>query len=163
MTAFPDWFHSNTQGYWDDEFASFFDAETGVDIDALWIDMNEPSNFCEYPCDNPGAEGNGIQDGIGQVSKREPEANGVAAQVNTPRFVHRGAAPRVKYHKLASRQENGTKKGLPGRDLIDPAYKIKNDFGSLSSRSTQIPVWLQADFLNRQDCKYRFDSSGWLD
>ncbi|KAF1962356.1 alpha/beta-glucosidase agdC [Byssothecium circinans] len=53
VTAFPDWFHENTQGYWNDQFASFFSADTGVDIDALWIDMNEPSNFCEWPCDHP--------------------------------------------------------------------------------------------------------------
>ncbi|EMF07989.1 glycoside hydrolase family 31 protein [Sphaerulina musiva SO2202] len=53
VTAFPDWFHPNTQGYWNSEFQSFFDPETGVDIDALWIDMNEPSNFCDYPCADP--------------------------------------------------------------------------------------------------------------
>ncbi|KAF1927775.1 glycoside hydrolase family 31 protein [Didymella exigua CBS 183.55] len=50
-TAFPDWFAPNTQGYWDNEFATFFDKDTGVDIDALWIDMNEPSSFCDFPCD----------------------------------------------------------------------------------------------------------------
>jgi len=44
-TVFPDWFHPNMQKYWDNEFASFFNADTGVDIDALWIDMNEPSNL----------------------------------------------------------------------------------------------------------------------
>jgi alpha-glucosidase len=53
VTAFPDWFSPSTQGYWNSEFASFFDADTGVDIDALWIDMNEPSNFCNYPCTDP--------------------------------------------------------------------------------------------------------------
>ncbi|KAK4495387.1 hypothetical protein PRZ48_013718 [Zasmidium cellare] len=53
VTAFPDWFHPNTQGYWDGEFQSFFSADTGVDIDALWIDMNDPSNFCNYPCSDP--------------------------------------------------------------------------------------------------------------
>jgi alpha-glucosidase len=47
VTAFPDWFHPQTQGYWNSEFASFFNAETGVDIDALWIDMNEPGK-CTY-------------------------------------------------------------------------------------------------------------------
>jgi alpha-glucosidase len=26
-----------------------------VDIDALWIDMNEASNFCEFPCSDPAA------------------------------------------------------------------------------------------------------------
>lgn len=36
VTAFPDWFHPNTQGYWDGEFDSFFNADTGLDIDALW-------------------------------------------------------------------------------------------------------------------------------
>jgi alpha-glucosidase len=52
VTAFPDWFHPNTQAYWNNEFASFFDPETGVDIDALWIDMNEAANFCNWPCTN---------------------------------------------------------------------------------------------------------------
>ncbi|KAM3421206.1 hypothetical protein BST61_g1615 [Cercospora zeina] len=56
VTAFPDWFHPNTQPYWNEEFQTFFDAETGVDIDALWIDMNEPANFCNYPCANPELE-----------------------------------------------------------------------------------------------------------
>ncbi|KAK1093876.1 hypothetical protein LTR48_001434 [Friedmanniomyces endolithicus] len=45
-TAFPDWFEPRTQGYWNGQFSSFFDPITGVDTDALWIDMNEASNFC---------------------------------------------------------------------------------------------------------------------
>ena len=49
-TVFPDWFATNTHDYWDNEFATFFDKDSGVDIDALWIDMNEPSSFCNYPC-----------------------------------------------------------------------------------------------------------------
>ncbi|KAK3619563.1 hypothetical protein LTR56_023943 [Elasticomyces elasticus] len=53
VTAFPDWFAPGTQGYWDNEFKTFFDPETGVDIDALWIDMNEASNFCVFPCTDP--------------------------------------------------------------------------------------------------------------
>ena len=36
VTAFPDWFHRDTAEYWNNEFAEFFDAETGVDIDGLW-------------------------------------------------------------------------------------------------------------------------------
>lgn len=35
-----DWFAPNTQNYWDNEFLTFFDPTTGVDIDALWIDLN---------------------------------------------------------------------------------------------------------------------------
>jgi alpha-glucosidase len=48
VTAFPDWFHPDTAAYWNNEFAEFFDAETGVDIDGLWIDMNEAANFNYY-------------------------------------------------------------------------------------------------------------------
>lgn len=55
VTAFPDWFAPGTQGYWNGEFDSFFNADTGVNIDALWIDMNEASNFCHYPCSDPEA------------------------------------------------------------------------------------------------------------
>jgi alpha-glucosidase len=36
ITVFPDWFHPNTQSYWNQEFITFFDANSGVDIDALW-------------------------------------------------------------------------------------------------------------------------------
>nr|POE90179.1 putative alpha/beta-glucosidase agdc [Quercus suber] len=56
VTAFPDWFHPNTQAYWSGEFSRFFSADTGVDIDALWIDMNEASNFCSWPCLDPTSE-----------------------------------------------------------------------------------------------------------
>ncbi|KAI6896478.1 alpha-glucosidase [Hortaea werneckii] len=56
VTVFPDWFDPSTQDYWNGQFGSFFDADTGVNIDALWIDMNEAANFCNYPCANPEAE-----------------------------------------------------------------------------------------------------------
>ncbi|USW53328.1 Putative glycoside hydrolase family 31, galactose mutarotase-like domain superfamily [Septoria linicola] len=52
VTAFPDWFHPEVQQWWNDEFVSFFDVDTGVDIDGLWIDMNEAANFNLYG-DNP--------------------------------------------------------------------------------------------------------------
>lgn len=35
VTVYPDWFKTSTQEYWDDQFLTFFDADTGVDIDAL--------------------------------------------------------------------------------------------------------------------------------
>lgn len=40
-TAFVDWFHPNAQEYWSSLILSFFDGKTGVDVDAIWIDMNE--------------------------------------------------------------------------------------------------------------------------
>ena len=53
VTVFPDWFDPTTQPYWDNEFQMFFNPDTGVDIDALWIDMNEAANFCNAPCKEP--------------------------------------------------------------------------------------------------------------
>ena len=52
-SVFPDWFAPATQTYWNDQFEAFFSPEDGVDIDGLWIDMNEASNFCDYPCPDP--------------------------------------------------------------------------------------------------------------
>jgi alpha-glucosidase len=53
VTVFPDWFNNGIQRYWNNEFSTFFTPSGGVDIDGLWIDMNEPSNFpCLFPCDD---------------------------------------------------------------------------------------------------------------
>jgi alpha-D-xyloside xylohydrolase len=40
---FPDFLHPSTQAYWTNQIQSVHDA---VEIDGLWIDMNEVSNFC---------------------------------------------------------------------------------------------------------------------
>ncbi|KAI0669390.1 alpha-glucosidase [Trametes maxima] len=53
VTVFPDWFNAKTQDYWTNEFKLFYDPEHGLDIDGAWIDMNEPSSFCNYPCTDP--------------------------------------------------------------------------------------------------------------
>ena len=40
-----DWFNPNTpKEYWNKEFDLFYNAKTGVDIDGVWIDMNEPAS-----------------------------------------------------------------------------------------------------------------------
>lgn len=46
---FPDWFHPDAQQFWDEQFLRLFDGKNGPDIDALWIDMNEPANFFNRP------------------------------------------------------------------------------------------------------------------
>ncbi|KAI4755607.1 alpha-glucosidase [Aureobasidium sp. EXF-3400] len=130
VTAFPDWFASGTQEFWNNEFTTFFNADTGVDIDALWIvDMNEASNFCPWPCSDPFgyAASNGFP----------PTAPEVRANAGYPipgfpaDFQPGSATSKVK------RQSNstGTHLGLPGRNLIDPPYTINNDAGSLSNKT----------------------------
>ncbi|KAF2028662.1 hypothetical protein EK21DRAFT_101691 [Setomelanomma holmii] len=143
VTVFPDWFHPNAQGYWDNEFATFFNADTGVDIDALWIDMNEPSNFCEYPCDNP--EAATAQDATGLSSREASPAQIVGAErvhkreesVEGPskRIRRDAGSSEIESREISERQAPGSKLGLPGRDLINPAYKIQNAMGSLSNKT----------------------------
>ncbi|POV99706.1 hypothetical protein PSHT_13412 [Puccinia striiformis] len=63
VSVYPDWFHPNAEAFWTHEIQRFFDPTSGIDIDGIWIDMNEPANFalpCAYPCKNetllPGAQ-----------------------------------------------------------------------------------------------------------
>jgi alpha-glucosidase len=160
--VFPDWFHSNTQKYWNDEFANFFNADTGVDIDALWIDMNEPSNFCDYPCSNPDAktslDAQGLQSrhvspetSLG--TKRAHIEHGIALAQDTKRPRGTAVSGAVRNYGVTERQASGNKKGLPGRDLINPSYKIHNEQGSLSNKTADTDLihqggWAEYDTHN---------------
>lgn len=44
FTAFVDFFHPNADKYWSSGLAALHDL---ILFDGLWLDMNEPSNFCE--------------------------------------------------------------------------------------------------------------------
>lgn len=44
--VWPDWFAPNTQQWWSNEIAASFDKATGIDLDGLWVDMNEVSAPC---------------------------------------------------------------------------------------------------------------------
>eukprot|EP01038_Epipyxis_sp_PR26KG_P009449 gene9449-12733_t len=50
-TYFPDFLHPSAQDYWTSQMKTFHEA---VNVDGIWIDMNEASNFCN-------------DDGAGQV------------------------------------------------------------------------------------------------
>ncbi|KAK8041952.1 alpha-glucosidase [Apiospora rasikravindrae] len=53
VTVFPDWLHPNASIYWDEQIEDAFNPQTGIDIDGIWIDMNEPASMCRYPCRHP--------------------------------------------------------------------------------------------------------------
>ncbi|KAI5269131.1 alpha-glucosidase [Aureobasidium subglaciale] len=129
VTAFPDWFASGTQEYWTDEFTTFFNADTGVDIDALWIDMNEASNFCPWPCSDP--SGYAAANGFPPIAP-EVRANTGYSIPGFPADFQPGSSSRK-----VKRQSNSTAThlGLPGRNLVDPPYTINNDAGSLSNKT----------------------------
>ncbi|CAO2655460.1 Nn.00g105240.m01.CDS01 [Neocucurbitaria sp. VM-36] len=168
-TVFPDWFHPNTQQYWDDKFLEFFDPEQGVDIDGLWNDMNEPANFCPYPCADP--------DAYSEKSKNPPEPPpvridadgreisgfpaGFQPQSNssaTKRYVNARQSNLRPVKRFGPKRQNSNNtadlaqyRGLPGRDLINPAYQIHNAQGSISNLS------LDTDIQN-YDGTYHYDT-----
>ncbi|KAL4787950.1 glycosyl hydrolases family 31-domain-containing protein [Aspergillus varians] len=134
-TVFPDWFHPNTSDYWINEFALFFDAETGVDIDALWIDMNEAANFCDWPCSDPVAysQENNLPPNPPPVRPNPSSLPGFPPEFQSGNINKR-------WHLKSRRQtqepfEIGKKLGLQGRDLLDPPYEIANAAGSLSNKT----------------------------
>ncbi|KAI1812354.1 glycoside hydrolase family 31 protein [Poronia punctata] len=147
VTAFPDWFAANTSKYWINEFATFFDKDNGVDIDALWIDMNEPSNFpCFFPCDNPDEVADGFTPPPPPVRAPPRALPGFSCAFQPEGCEHEDAETRavqvIKDGKpadyfphltVAAAPERGQRMGLPGRDLLYPKYAIHNKAAYLDS------------------------------
>ncbi|KAL4912479.1 glycosyl hydrolases family 31-domain-containing protein [Aspergillus aurantiobrunneus] len=134
-TVFPDWFHPNATDYWVNEFALFFDAGTGVDIDALWIDMNEAANFCDWPCTDPVAysEENNLPPDPPPVRPNPSNLPGLPQEFQAGNKEKRHSTKSLRQHQEPI--ENGKRLGLQDRDLIDPAYTIGNAAGSLSNKT----------------------------
>lgn len=53
LAVFIDWFNPNATGYWHSMMTSLRKL---VDFDGFWIDMNDPSNFCEGECGYPASQ-----------------------------------------------------------------------------------------------------------
>jgi hypothetical protein len=66
--------------------------------------------------------------------KREDEEAIGSPATKKPR-VDEVASVEAKSHQLLERQSNGKKMGLPGRNLLEPSYKINNALGPLSNRT----------------------------
>ncbi|KAJ5764877.1 Glycoside hydrolase family 31 [Penicillium odoratum] len=130
VTVWPDWFNPETQSYWNEEFERFFNPQDGVDIDGLWIDMNEASNFCVWPCLDPVlfAEDNGYPPAP-PATRSPPRPLPGFPKDYQPR------PDRKRSLVLDRRGTPGHKAGLPGRDLIAPLYKIGNAAGSISNKT----------------------------
>ncbi|KAG8869470.1 hypothetical protein FRB97_001206 [Tulasnella sp. 331] len=47
-TVFPDWFAKNTISWWTEALRNW--TEMGVGFSGIWLDVNEPSSFCEGSC-----------------------------------------------------------------------------------------------------------------
>ncbi|RAL13209.1 putative alpha-glucosidase [Aspergillus homomorphus CBS 101889] len=133
VTVYPDWFNADTQDFWNAQFGRFFNASSGVDIDGLWIDMNEAANFCLYPCADPQAFA--ISDNL------PPAAPPVRA--SSPRVLPGFPAdfqPSVSKRSSKGLGTKGAKVGLANRNLTDPPYKIQNAAGVISMNTIQTDI-----------------------
>lgn len=140
VTVFPDWFAQNTSAFWNREFEIMFNPNDGIDIDALWIDMNEPSAFpCFFPCADP------YKSAIGFPPKAPPvrenpralpgfpcefqpaDKGGCDTSISTRSEITPISQDTYTPNDLVVRQSGaGDQSGLPGRDLLYPKYAIHN-------------------------------------
>ncbi|KAF4614964.1 hypothetical protein D9613_003515 [Agrocybe pediades] len=125
VSVFPDWFHPNIEEYWNGMFQDFYSPEKGLDIDGVWIDMNEPASFCNAPCENP------FEQAIEQ-DLPPPRANPPPAP-NVPLFGNANT-------KLTKREV----------DVINPPYAINNAAGSLSNKTAHTDI-VHANGLTEYD------------
>jgi alpha-glucosidase len=119
-SVYPDFFASGTQDYWSNQFVNFFSPSTGVDIDGLWVDMDEATNFCSYPCPDP----------AGYATDHNIPPKPPAVRANSGRTISGFPAdfqPSATAAALRARQTDG-------RNLIDPPYAINNKRGALSNQ-----------------------------
>jgi alpha-glucosidase len=123
--VWPDYMSPEADEWWTQEISTFFDPDTGLDSDGIWIDMNEASNFCpDVTCD---------------PKKHADDTNTPPDPSNPPRDNTGRPIPgfpdsfQPPQQKLRTRQtEDGDKKGLPDRDLLNPSYEISNALGNIS-------------------------------
>ncbi|GAB1217898.1 hypothetical protein ATERTT37_007141 [Aspergillus terreus] len=134
VTVYPDWFHPDIQEYWNSEFSAFFSADDGVDIDGLWIDMNEAANFCTWPCADP------EQYAIDNDLPPAPPAVRPSNPRPLPGFPDSFQPSSSKRAVKRAGGSKGAKVGLPGRNLVDPPYKIQNAAGSISNKTINTDI-----------------------
>ncbi|KAI1081134.1 glycoside hydrolase family 31 protein [Whalleya microplaca] len=127
--VWPDWIALNTQDWWTNEILRFFDPESGIDIDGVWNDMNEGSNFCpNIQCDPAEV----AKSSNSPPQPKNPPRNNTGRPIpGFPEDFQPSSSELAK--RVHVRQDSkGTMKGLPDRDLFTPKYRINNHRGNLS-------------------------------
>ncbi|EIW82144.1 glycoside hydrolase family 31 protein [Coniophora puteana RWD-64-598 SS2] len=140
VTVFPDWFNNKTQDFWSGQFQAFYSPETGIDIDGAWIDMNEPSSFCNYPCTDPFA----------QAVEQDLPPNRTTSAPSGNTTIFPGWTDSSSNSKRDGASSNGTDNGEGDFNLLNPPYNIDNAAGVLSNKTANVTN-VHANGLNMYD------------
>ncbi|KAI8665959.1 putative alpha/beta-glucosidase agdC [Fusarium keratoplasticum] len=128
--VWPDYHSKEGHDWWVDEMERFFDPETGLDIDGVWNDMNEASNFCPNVDCDPAKHAKDTN-----TPPQPPENH--RPRPNTGRPIPGFPDSFQPNSTLAKRQDASSEweKALAHRDLFNPPYSIQNAMGRLSDRT----------------------------
>ncbi|CAO3621774.1 unnamed protein product [Cunninghamella echinulata] len=118
-TAFPDWWSPNIEEYWNHEIGTFMKQ---LNIDSLWIDMNEAASFCVGSC------GSGKADTDPSLPWKLPQSE-----------QDRLTAEQTK--ALIAQNEHLK----DSRNLLNPNYAIYNVNGNLSSKALSTTAQFHGD------------------
>ncbi|CAH0025995.1 unnamed protein product [Clonostachys rhizophaga] len=152
VVVWPDYHSQEGQQWWKDEILSFFNPDTGVDVDGIWNDMNEPSNFCpDVNCDPvahakaanaPPEPKNAPRDNTGRPipgfpASFQPKSSkgSLPDEIEEYNGLIGDDLPLVQRTTNLVKRADGDKKGLNERTnyyLLNPFYRINNAKGDIS-------------------------------
>ncbi|KAL5495907.1 hypothetical protein ACEPAI_1371 [Sanghuangporus weigelae] len=165
FTVFPDWFANGTRAWWTEAFKNW-STTGGVEFSGIWLDMNEPSSFCEGSCGSntsiasiantsipvalPGEPGNEVTD--------YPEGYDQAVSGPSGNITTNGTLT-FKVEQIGSETQVGLqKRGIGAADQVDanlnsPPYAIHNGAGRLpistvATNASSAPGYAQLDIHN---------------
>ncbi|EPQ61327.1 hypothetical protein GLOTRDRAFT_119185 [Gloeophyllum trabeum ATCC 11539] len=153
-TVFADWFANNAQEWWTEAMRNWSDS--GVEFSGIWLDMNEPSSFCEGSC---GSSANLTNTSTPFLLPGTPgaEVTGYPECYNPTIFGPSGNIT-VNGTNTCNPGETVVKRGLgagneSGVNLNDPPYAIHNGAGRLSvntvaTNATHAPGYVELDVHN---------------
>ncbi|KAI5782030.1 alpha-glucosidase [Peziza echinospora] len=156
-TVFPDWLHPKVGEWWTGEFLNFF-GEDGVAVDGIWIDMNEPASFCEWPCEKPEELAKTLQLPPKRDPPREIPKRGVPGFPDTydPEQRKRRSVAQIplgsEYPRMST-TENPPPPAhhIPSEDLLTPPYSINHHDKHLSSHTLPVTILHRPSNLSHYD------------
>ncbi|KAB5540560.1 alpha-glucosidase [Coniochaeta sp. 2T2.1] len=134
VAVFPDWYHPNASTYWLQQIRQSFRPDTGIDIDGVWIDMNEPASMCRFPCRDPPGEAEMLGMPPEPPPLRDPPrqlpgfgGHGTKADANPKNQKWDYGAARFPISGNENQQRlHGRGMHHTEEDLISPPYRIHN-------------------------------------